>query len=560
MTFKLKVSDREYNDWEVFHASSLSSVTLQLDPVKEKLFDQDIFSIENDVVTLKHSSARHMPNIPGVLVLGRTYGKTKNGTFLYKCIPDDRRLPIFLIPHKIKLGFNKKKINKYITFKFLHWNDRHPRGSIVQVIGLVNKLDHFYEYQLYCKSLYASIQNFTKETMRALKKRSTDEYITMIMDKYVVVDRRHDPVYSIDPKGSKDFDDAFGLLELPDGTTRLSIYIANVYLWLDVMELWSSFSRRIATIYLPDRKRPMLPTILSDALCSLQEQQTRFAFTMDIFYKDQTITDIKYSNTCVKVTKNYIYEEKALRSNNDYKKITKIMKIWNTKQKYVDHINDSHDIVAALMVMMNVFTAKELQKFKTGIYRALSLGMTDAIDDKLPKKIKKFLKGWMSSGGKYVYHKDLCSHDLLKVDAYVHITSPIRRLVDLLNIINLQDKLGFCVASEQATIFTQNWTDSLPYINTTMRAIRKVQSDCSLLHLCMSNEEMLKKNFEGFIFEGIQRNDGLFQYLVYLHELNITNRITIRHNLENFTMHMFKIYIFVDEDRLKQKIRLEIII
>ena len=108
MTFKLKVSDREYNDWEVFHASSLSSVTLQLDPVKEKLFDQDIFSIENDVVTLKHSSARHMPNIPGVLVLGRTYGKTKNGTFLYKCIPDDRRLPIFLIPHKIKLGFNKK--------------------------------------------------------------------------------------------------------------------------------------------------------------------------------------------------------------------------------------------------------------------------------------------------------------------------------------------------------------------------------------------------------------------------------------------------------------------
>ena len=47
----------------------------------------------------------------------KTYGN-HNGKPLYRCIPDDRRLPCFLIPHKHKIGFNKNFKNKYIVFKF----------------------------------------------------------------------------------------------------------------------------------------------------------------------------------------------------------------------------------------------------------------------------------------------------------------------------------------------------------------------------------------------------------------------------------------------------------
>ena len=63
---------------------------------------------------------------------------------------------------------------------------------------------------------------------------------------------------------------------------ELEQYISNVVFWMEILDLWESFDDRIATIYLPDRKRPMLPTILSDALCSLQENRIRFAFTLDI--------------------------------------------------------------------------------------------------------------------------------------------------------------------------------------------------------------------------------------------------------------------------------------
>ena len=66
------------------------------------------------------------------------------------------------------------------------------------------------------------------------------------------------------------------------------------------------------------------------------------------------------------------------------------------------------------------------------------------------------------------------SHDMLELDSYVHITSPIRRLVDLLNIMVLQEKEGLYQMSEKARKFYDYWTNesSLKYINTTSIQLR----------------------------------------------------------------------------------------
>lgn len=562
MTYKLKVDDRLYTTWSVYHSSSLILADVSINPIQHKLFDQDIFSLlDGERVKTEHSCVRTMKMIPGVLVLvgNKTFGKWKRDRYLFKCIPDDRRLPIFLVPYKQKYGFSKKLKNKYVTFKFENWNNKHPQGSIVQTIGDVEQLSCFYEYQLYCKSLYASIQKFTKDTMRALKKRSEEEYITMILKQYKIEDRREMSVYTIDPGTSKDFDDGFGLVSLGDSRWKLTIYISNVSLWLDIMDLWTSFSQRIATIYLPDRKRPMLPTILSDALCSLQENRIRFAFAMDIIVDNNNIESVSYCNTCISVKKNFAYDSSELERNSDYMLLLKLVKGMNNAKKYIDHIRDSHDVVAYLMVMMNFLSAQKLREHKCGIYRAVTLKPTADMPEGVPENVKKFLKGWMSSGGRYVNYDNITEHQLLDLEAYIHITSPIRRLVDLLNIMTLQDKLGLCAYSERSKVFHEKWGKSLEYINTTMRAIRKVQNDCSLLNMVTDKQQLLNADYDGFIFESIERNDGLYQYLVYLPQLNMTNRITLRHRLDNMTTHQFKIFIFVDEDRLKQKIRLEYI-
>ena len=92
-----------------------------------------------------------------------------------------------------------------------------------------------------------------------------------------------------------------------------------------------------------------------------------------------------------------------------------------------------------------------------------------------------------------------------------------------------------------------------------MRSIRKIQCDCSLLDLCFNNPEVLEKEYDGYLFDKIARNDGLFQFVVYLPELKMTSRITLRDNSDNFICRKFKIYIFNDEEQFKRKIRLHLL-
>jgi len=226
-----------------------------------------------------------------------------------------------------------------------------------------------------------------------------------IIEKYELEDRRDWKVYSIDPHDCRDLDDAFSIKKIDD-KILLSIYIANVSLWLDIMSLWGSFSQRIATIYLPDRKRPMLPTILSEALCSLLEKNTRFAFTLDITIKDNIILDTVFKNTSIVLKKNHAYETKELLSSKFYKLLFELTTKMNSikGQQYVSKIKDSHDIIAYLMVLMNFISGKKLNSFNSGIFRSVRLNNNKKIPKVLPDGVLKFIKGWNSSGGVYVGH------------------------------------------------------------------------------------------------------------------------------------------------------------
>jgi len=566
--YKIHVHDRSYTDWSFYNILNYNINNLNVDPLENKLFSNDVFSIdEAGNVKVEHSSIRIIGSIPGVLVLknNKTYGR-KNGKLLYKCVPDDMRLPCFLIPYEIKhVGFSKVFLNMYVTFSYTEWNDKHPHGILNQVIGDVDVLDNFYEYQLYCKSLNASIQKFTKDTSKALKTKPHDAFIENISKKYASIEDRTNQsqwkIFTIDPPTSVDYDDAFSIQNLGGGKHKLSIYIANVTIWMDVLNLWDSFSRRISTIYLPDRKRPMLPTILSDCLCSLQQNNTRISFVMDIIIEDDEVKSIEYKNCMIRVIKNYAYEEPKLLENPEYIYLFDVTKRLSKKFRYLSNVKNSHDVVCYLMIFMNYHCATEFLKHKNGIFRSTIMKKHVSIPDNVPEEVSKHIKIWNSSYGQYLDGSEVevnTRHDLLEMDAYIHITSPIRRLVDLLNIIKFQQNNYMVTLSENASKFYDNWINELEYINITMRAIRKVQCDCSLLDLCTNNPEVMEKIYDGYPFDKIMRNDGLYQYIVYLPELKLSSRITLRENIENYTCCNFKMYLFLDEDTFKKKIRLQI--
>ena len=208
--------------------------------------------------------------------------------------------------------------------------------------------------------------------------------------------------------------------------------------------------------------------------------------------------------------------------------------------------------------MMNHSTGMELLKINKGIFRSAVFTPKVKIPDHLPETVYQFLHNWSNFSGQYVL--DIPEkHELLELECYIHITSPIRRLVDLLNMIKLHERFNLFPMSDKVSKFYDNWTERIEHINITMRAIRKVQVDCNLLDLCTTDPEILKKDYDGYVFDKMDRNDGLFQYIVFLPDLKMTSKITIRNDVDNYTNCKFNIHIFTDQDRLKKKIRLQIL-
>ena len=592
--YKITIDDRNYVSWNVVLTSTLEKVPLaDFDPAELKLFTNDVFTYDQETKSLNivHSSLRLTDNIPGVLILAdnKTYGREKKsdkktqGKLLYKCVPDDIRLPPFLVPYEIKhLGFNKVYKNLYVTFQFKSWDSKHPYGTLNQNIGPVDQLENFYEYQLYCKSLNASIQKFNKDTIRVVKEMAaeSDQFVDHIMRKNPDIEDRTSKtttgnnktgwhIFTIDPTNSLDFDDGFSIKKLNQDQTLVSIYIANVTIWLEELNLWHSFSKRISTIYLPDKKRPMLPTILSDCLCSLQQGAKRFAFVLDVIIDNKTsqIVSLHWKNALIKVFKNYRYEEPGLLDDADYNMLLETTRQLSRTYKYLNNVRNSHELVCYLMIFMNYWSAKRLLESRKGIFRSTLIKKELVLPQELPEDVNTFIKIWNSAAGQYVdvssVDEELLTHmtrhDLLEIDAYIHITSPIRRLVDLLNMLMLQECVGLVPLSNSATRFYEQWISELDYINVTMRAIRKVQSDCNMLDMCYNQPETLEKIYDGYCFDKLVRNDGLYQFIVFLPELRLASRITLRDNIENFEKKQFKLYLFSDEEKFKKKIRLQLL-
>lgn len=570
MTITFTPTDRNYSAWN--NGENLTN------PFDSKLFAGDCYSVDTttNAVTIHSSEVRNMKAIPGVLILAgnKTYGRhNKNHKLLYRCVPDNKLIPPFLVPYEIKsVGFSKVFVNLYVTFSFFDWTGKHPVAVVGQTIGPVDALVNLYEYQLCCKGLNTSIQKFQKATahsltlrgqklyplLKKLNKNNEPQVATDFAPLFSKVEDRQDwNIFSVDPDNCVDFDDAFGIRDVGGGVTCISIYISNVTLVLDKLKLWSEFAGRVSTIYLPDKKRTMLPAVLSDDLCSLRAGQVRVALFMDIYLTDDGIDKIEYGNAFVNLRRNFCYEEPDLLIDPDYTKLLSVCRWLSPKYKYMESIDDSHDVVSYLMILMNYYCAKELLAAKTGIFRSSYVTRDVAVPSTVPADVGKFIKIFNSSRSQYVSCGFDTSHHMLNLEAYIHITSPIRRLVDLLNMIEFQKIKGLGVLSDAAHTFYSSWIGKLDYINLTTKTIRRVQNDCDLLHLCTNNADVMEREYDGYLFNKVAiEEDGSFQYAVFLPELKMTSRVIIADGELEFSSRRFKLFLFKNEDNFKRKIRI----
>ena len=123
-------------------------------------------------------------------------------------------------------------------------------------------------------------------------------------------DLTHLEIMTIDGERTRDFDDALSLEEVPEGW-RLGIHIADVSAQvLPQTPLDLEAQERGTSIYLPERRLPMLPEELSEDTVSLLAHQERLALSFLVTLSaDAEIKDWVIVPSLIKVARRLTYHE-----------------------------------------------------------------------------------------------------------------------------------------------------------------------------------------------------------------------------------------------------------
>lgn len=208
----------------------------------------------------------------GFTQLVGTYQKNNNARFV---IPDDAKFTsdVYVPP---KRDLNAKNGQKVVV-KILNYpqdSRMSPEGEIVQILGFpedknVDMLSVAYAYGL-SREFPVECETQAQKLPQEVSER----------DVAARRDLRNRTIFTIDGEDAKDLDDAVSISQNADGTFTLGVHIADVSHYVkpgdDVDK--EAFSRG-TSVYLPEMVFPMLPTALSNGICSLYEGVARLTLT-----------------------------------------------------------------------------------------------------------------------------------------------------------------------------------------------------------------------------------------------------------------------------------------
>ena len=182
--------------------------------------------------------------------------------------------------------------------------------------------------------------DFTPEAMaeaETLPKEVREE------DKVGRVDLTDELIFSIDDETCKDRDDAISIKILPNGNYQVGIHISDVSYYIKPgMVLWEEAKRRSTSVYMSNIVIPMLPKIISNGICSLDEGKERLTLsTMMEITPNGDILNYKFVDSVIKSKKamtytavNQILEEGIVPEG--YEDYVESLQMWNDLSKKLE--------------------------------------------------------------------------------------------------------------------------------------------------------------------------------------------------------------------------------
>ena len=198
------------------------------------------------------------------------------------CLSEDGRMAVepdgcrdvkFLLA---KQGSEGVHLGDKVGFLITHRGNRHSdhRAAVVEKFGSSDYASECAKAILYGRSVRQEFPPEVLEEAHAYDNATIDP-----AEAAKRLDLRGIPIFTIDSAETKDIDDAISLQKLDDGY-ELGVHIADVSHYVRPgTALNEEAFERATSIYYADKVIPMLPTQLSNGICSLNEGEDRLAFS-----------------------------------------------------------------------------------------------------------------------------------------------------------------------------------------------------------------------------------------------------------------------------------------
>ena len=229
------------------------------------------------------------------------------------CLSEDGRMAVepdgcrdvkFLLA---KQGSEGVHLGDKVGFLITHRGNRHSdhRAAVVEKFGSSDYASECAKAILYGRSVRQEFPPEVLEEARAYDNATIDP-----AEAAKRLDLRGIPIFTIDSAETKDIDDAISLQKLDDGY-ELGVHIADVSHYVRPgSALNEEAFERATSIYYADKVIPMLPTQLSNGICSLNENELRLAFSCLMrLDKDGNLTDYRFVKSVIRSRVKGVYSE-----------------------------------------------------------------------------------------------------------------------------------------------------------------------------------------------------------------------------------------------------------
>lgn len=242
--------------------------------------------------------------------------------------PTDKRVPLIAIPTEQAPRDFVEKHHEYANRIFVacikRWpiTSLHPFGTLVEQLGEMGDLR--VETDALLRDNNFGGDEFSDAVMKSVgwEDWSLDKEGEALEARR---DLRSKRMFTIDPTGTKELDDAIHIKQLDDGKVELGIHVTDVAHFIKANSLVDREAKKRGTgVYLINRTVNMLPSRLSADVCSLLPGQGRLAVSI-IFTVDSTTGKLDaepwIGKTIVQSTGKLTYEEvdAVIKGNKDSK-------------------------------------------------------------------------------------------------------------------------------------------------------------------------------------------------------------------------------------------------